>query len=133
MRGGGPLGEAALTTVATLAAVVAGRVPLPLALPRRAVALAATAWSHSLVPPWMTSAYERLGGGAVVLGGMSRGTTGGGWALGRLGLPEVGLGGTGGTEEKGVGRRTGGATRRDRSEMELRRSRISGPMRAFAV
>ena len=43
----------------------------------------------------MTSAYERLGGGAVVWGGMSRGTTGGGRALGRLGLPEVRLGGTG--------------------------------------
>ena len=38
-----------------------------------------------------------------------------------------------GTEEDGVGQRTGGATRRDRSETELQRSRISGPMREFAT
>ena len=54
-------------------------------------------------------------------------------ALGRLGLPEVGLDGGGGTVEEGLGRSTGGATRRDRSETEIRRSRISGPMREFAT
>ena len=43
MRGGGPLGETASTTVVTLAAVVAGGVPLPLSLPRRTAALAVTA------------------------------------------------------------------------------------------
>ena len=46
---------------------------------------------------------------------MSRGTAGRG-APGRLGLPEVGLEGGGATEEEGVGRSTGGARRRDRSE-----------------
>ena len=63
---------------------------------------------------------------------MSLGTAGG-WALGRLGLPEVGLEGGGGTEVEGVGRGSGGATRRDRSEKELRRSLISGPMTEFAT
>ena len=47
---------------------------------------------------------------------LGRGVAGdcGGGALGRLGLPEVGLKGRGGTKEEGVGRSTGGATRRDR-------------------
>ena len=80
----------------------------------------------------MASAYERVGGGTAGWEGVSRVTAGGG-ALGRLGLPEVGLEGGGGTEEEGVGRSTGGATRRDRSETELRRSRISGPMREYAT
>ena len=71
-----------------------------------------------------------MGRGTAGWGGVSRGTAGRG-ALGRLGVAEVGLEGGGGTEEEGVGQSTGGATRRDRSETELPRSRISGPMREF--
>ena len=41
--------------------------------------------------------------------------------------------GGGGTEEEGVGRRTGGATRCDRSETVFQRSQISGRMREFAT
>ena len=66
----------------------------------------------------MASAYERVGGRTASWGGLSRGTAGRG-ALGRLGLPEVRLEGGGGSEEEGVGRSTGGAIRRDRSETEL--------------
>ena len=90
---------------------------MPLPLPQQAAAFAALAWSNSLVPPWMTSAYERVGGGAADCGGVSQETTEGGEGSDRLGLPEVGLGGGGGTEEEGAGRRIGGVTRRDRSEM----------------
>ena len=38
---------------------------------------------------------------------MSQETTRGGWALGRLGVPEVGLGGEGGTEEDVWGKEPG--------------------------
>ena len=43
VRGGGPLGKAASTMVASLEAVVAGRDFLPLPLPRQAAAFAAIA------------------------------------------------------------------------------------------
>ena len=69
MRGAEPLGEAASTTDATSEAVVAGGEFCLLPLPRRAAAFAAMAWSNSLVPPWMTLAYERVGGGTAGWGG----------------------------------------------------------------
>ena len=52
-----PFGEEASMTAATLDAVVPewGE-PLPLAF--RFVVFSATAWSNSLVPPWMTAAKE---------------------------------------------------------------------------
>ena len=81
----------------------------------------------------MTSAYKWVGGGTAGWGeGVLEDCRRRG-ALGRLGLREVGLEGARGTEEEGVGQRTGGAKRRDRLEMELQRSRISGPMREFAT
>ena len=47
----------------------------------------------------MTSAYERVGVGIAGWGRVSRGAAGG-WALGRLGMPEVGLDGGGGPKRK---------------------------------
>ena len=46
---------------------------------------------------------------------------------------QVGVTGGGGIQDEGVGRRTGGATRRDRSGTELRRSQIARRMREFAT
>ena len=56
-----------------------------------------------------------------------------GVGVGAVGPLRGGVRGGGSTEEKGVGRRTGGATRRDRSETELRRSRFSLPIREFVT
>ena len=66
------------------------------------------------------------------MGGSPGGAEGGG-PLGRFGRAGAELEGEGYAREDGGGQRTGGATRRDSSETELRRSEISLPTRELAT